>query len=76
MRFLFIFAKLTIESRNVEFVLQSISKILICFAPNLTPVCERCVLTYSHHFDVFLSEAAIINFTFSFHAYFDYNHIE
>jgi hypothetical protein len=21
--------------------------ILSCFAPNLTPVCERCILTYS-----------------------------
>jgi hypothetical protein len=21
---------------------------------NLTPVCERCVLTYSHYFDVFM----------------------
>jgi hypothetical protein len=40
-----------------------------------TPVCERCVLTYSHHFDVFLCGAATINFTFSFHAYFDYNHL-
>jgi hypothetical protein len=47
-----------------------------CFAPNLTPVCERCVHTYSHHFDVFLCGAATINFTFSFHAYFDYNHLE
>jgi hypothetical protein len=28
-------------------------KILSCFVPNLTPVCERCVLTYSHYFDVF-----------------------
>jgi hypothetical protein len=24
------------------------------FAPNLTPVCERSVLTYSHHYDVFM----------------------
>jgi hypothetical protein len=31
-------------------------KILSCFALNLTPVCERCVLTYSHHFDVFYME--------------------
>jgi hypothetical protein len=56
--------------------LQSILKILSCFAPNLTPMCERCVLTYLHHFDVFLCGAATINFTFSFHAYFDYNHLE
>jgi hypothetical protein len=34
------------------------------------------VLTYSHHFDVFLCGAATINFTFSFYAYFDYNHLE
>jgi hypothetical protein len=34
------------------------------------------VLTYSHLFDVFLCGAATINFTFSFHAYFDYNHLE
>jgi hypothetical protein len=47
-----------------------------CFAPNLTPVCEQCLLTYSHHFDVFLCGPATINFTFSFHAYFDYNHLE
>jgi hypothetical protein len=26
------------------------------FGPNLTPVCERCVLTYSHNFDVFYME--------------------
>jgi hypothetical protein len=26
---------------------QNDVKILSCFAPNLTPVCERCVLTYS-----------------------------
>jgi hypothetical protein len=44
MRFLFIFIKLTIL------------KILSCFAPNLTPVCEPCVLTYSHSFDVFYVE--------------------
>jgi hypothetical protein len=37
-------------------VLQPILKIVSCFAPNLTPVCERCVLTYSHHFDVFYME--------------------
>jgi hypothetical protein len=24
--------------------------------PNLTPVCERCGLIYSHHFDVFYME--------------------
>jgi hypothetical protein len=59
-RFLFIFVKLTIAGRNID---------LFC---NLTPVCERCVLTYSHHFDVFLCRPATINFTFSFHAYFDY----
>jgi hypothetical protein len=36
---------------------------------------QPTVLTYSHHFDVFfLCEAATINFTFSFQAYFDYNH--
>jgi hypothetical protein len=38
---------------------------LSCFAPNLT-----------HHFDDFLCGAATINFTFSFHAYFDYNHLD
>jgi hypothetical protein len=54
----------------------SVFSLSSCFAPNLTPVCERCVLTYSHHFDVFLCGAATINFTFSFHAYFDYNHLE
>jgi hypothetical protein len=36
--------------------LQPIKKILSCFAPNLTPGCECCVLTYSHHFDVFYME--------------------
>jgi hypothetical protein len=51
-------------------------KILSCFAPNLTAVCERFILTYSHHFDVFLCGAATINFTFSFHAYVDYNHLQ
>jgi hypothetical protein len=61
MRILFIFVKLTIESRNIEWFLQSILKILSCFAPNLM---------------VFLCGAATINFTFSFHAYFDYNHLE
>jgi hypothetical protein len=48
MRFLFIFVTLTIESRNIE-LLQLILKILSCCAPTLTPVCERCVLTYSHN---------------------------
>jgi hypothetical protein len=37
-------------------------KILSRFAPSLTPVCERCVLTYSHSFDYFLYGAATINF--------------
>jgi hypothetical protein len=40
--------------------LQPILKTLSCFAPNLTPVCERCVgtylLTYSLHFNVFYME--------------------
>jgi hypothetical protein len=64
MRFLFIFVKLTI------------AEILSCFAINFKNIelfCtqfngERCLLTYSHHFDVFYV-AATINFTFSFHAY-------
>jgi hypothetical protein len=35
------------------------------------------LLTYSHQFDVFfLCGATTINFTFSFHAYFDYNNLE
>jgi hypothetical protein len=64
MRFLFIFGKLTIESRNIElFCTQFNSRVY--------------VLTYSHNFDVFfLCGAATINFTLSFHAYFDYNHLE
>jgi hypothetical protein len=32
------------------------SKISSCFAPNLTFVCERCALTYLHHFNVFYME--------------------
>jgi hypothetical protein len=36
--------------------LQPILKLLSCFAPNLTPVCERCVLPHSHHFDIFYME--------------------
>jgi hypothetical protein len=43
MRMLFIFFKSTIESKNIELF-------------NLTAVCERRVLTYSHHFDVFHME--------------------
>jgi hypothetical protein len=65
MRFLFVFVKLTIESRYIE---------LFCtqFDSRVRTVCTH----YSHHFDVFLCGAATINFTFSFHAYFDYNHLE
>jgi hypothetical protein len=44
-RILFIFLKLTIESKNIEL-----------FSPNLIPVYELCVLTYSHNFDVFYME--------------------
>jgi hypothetical protein len=59
--------------------LQPILKTLSCFAPNLTPVCERCVgtylLTYSHHFNVFYMERQPYVFTFSFYAYLDYNHL-
>jgi hypothetical protein len=53
-RFLFIFVKLTIESKNIEL-----------FCTQLTPVCERCVLTYSHRFDVFLCIAATIYSVFT-----------
>jgi hypothetical protein len=48
------FFKLTIGSKNIG--LNPNLKILSCFAPNLTPLCERCVLTYSHHFDGFYME--------------------
>jgi hypothetical protein len=65
MRFLFIFVKLGLNP-----------DILSCFAPNLTPVCERCVLTIHIILMFFLCGAATINFTFSFNACFDYNHLE
>jgi hypothetical protein len=32
------------------------SKDIDLFAPKLTPVCERCVLTSSHHFNIFYME--------------------
>jgi hypothetical protein len=43
-----------------------------CFATNLTPVRERCVQSFLHHF---LYGAATINFTFNFYANLDYNHL-
>jgi hypothetical protein len=61
MRFLFIFVKLTIESRNTE---------LFCTQFNGVYSLIHIILMF------FLYRAATINFTFSFYAYFDYNHLE
>jgi hypothetical protein len=62
MRFLFIFVKLTIESRNIElFCTQFNSRVYSLI---------HIILMF------FLCGAATINFTLSFHAYFDYNHLE
>jgi hypothetical protein len=57
-----------VEERLTALVYRDILKqallpsILPVFAPNLTPVCERCVLTYSHHFDVFYMERQAFSF--------------
>jgi hypothetical protein len=51
-----IFVAVTVIFQVKSAVMQPILIILSCFAPNLTPVCEQCVLTYSHHFDAFYTE--------------------